>query len=401
MNNKVPFLDLITPHLELEGELISVVRDVLRSASFVGGIDVQNFEEQFAQFCDVKYCVGVANGTDAVRFALMAAGVRPGDAVLTVSHTFIATAEAISQAGAVPEFVDIDERTYNIDVDKLREYLETQCDLDPLTKRPISRRSGRVISAVVPVHLYGQMADMDPILDLCETYHLVVVEDAAQAHGAEYFSRRENRWRKAGSIGKTAAFSFYPGKNLGACGEAGAVTTNDPALAKKVRQLRDHGQAEKYFHDMEGYNGRLDTMQAGFLRVKLAHLSRWNEARRGVAETYQQLFSGVEGIVLPYEPSWSRAVYHLYVIRVSNREDLQSRLKIAGIASGIHYPVPLHLQQAYRTLHYREGDLPITERVAREIVSLPMFPGLTRAQQESVVEVVLAHVGLEPADSIS
>ena len=401
MNNKVPFLDLITPHLELEDELISVVRDVLRSASFVGGIDVQNFEELFAQFCDVKHCVGVANGTDAVRFALIAAGVRPGDAVLTVSHTFIATAEAISQAGAVPEFVDIDERTYNIDVDKLREYLEKQCDLDSLTKRPISRRSGRIISAVVPVHLYGQMAEMDPIVDLCETYHLVLVEDAAQAHGAEYFSPKENRWRKAGSIGKTAGFSFYPGKNLGACGEAGAVTTNDPVLAKKVRQLRNHGQAEKYFHDMEGYNGRLDTMQAGFLRVKLAHLSQWNQARRGVAKTYQQRFSGLDGIVLPYEPPWSRAVYHLYVIRVSNREELQSRLKIAGIGSGIHYPVPLHLQQAYRTLHYREGDLPITERVAGEIVSLPMYPGLTRAQQESVVEVVLAHVGLEPVGRIS
>jgi len=401
VNNKVPFLDLITPHLELEDELISVVRDVLRSASFVGGIDVQNFEELFAQFCDVKHCVGVANGTDAVRFALIAAGVRPGDAVLTVSHTFIATAEAISQAGAVPEFVDIDERTYNIDVDKLREYLEKQCDLDSLTKRPISRRSGRIISAVVPVHLYGQMAEMDPIVDLCETYHLVLVEDAAQAHGAEYFSPKENRWRKAGSIGKTAGFSFYPGKNLGACGEAGAVTTNDPVLAKKVRQLRNHGQAEKYFHDMEGYNGRLDTMQAGFLRVKLAHLSQWNQARRGVAKTYQQRFSGLDGIVLPYEPPWSRAVYHLYVIRVSNREELQSRLKIAGIGSGIHYPVPLHLQQAYRTLHYREGDLPITERVAGEIVSLPMYPGLTRAQQESVVEVVLAHVGLEPVGRIS
>jgi len=400
MDNKIAFLDLVTPHLKLEEDLMAVCRDVLRSASFVGGAEVQKFEEQFAHFCNVNRCVGVANGTDAVRFALMAAGVRPGDAVLTVSHTFIATAEAISQAGASPEFIDIDERTYNLDVDKFREYLETQCDVDPLTRRPISRRSGRVITAIVPVHLYGQMADMDPILDLCETYHLVLVEDACQAHGAEYFSQKQNCWRKAGSIGKAAAFSFYPGKNLGACGEAGAVTTNDPALAQRVRQIRDHGQAEKYFHDAEGYNGRLDTMQAGFLRVKLAHLDQWNQARRRVAENYQHLFSDAEGIILPYEPSWSRAVYHLYVIRVNNREKLQAQLKMAGIGSGIHYPVPLHLQKAYRTLHYREGDLPVTERVAREILSLPMFPGLTRAQQESVVEVVLANVGLEAVSRV-
>ena len=400
MNNKIAFLDLVTPHLDLEKDLMAVCRDVLRTASFVGGAEVQNFEEQFAHFCNANYCVGIANGTDAVRFALKAAGVRQDDAVLTVSHTFIATAEAISQAGATPEFIDIDERTYNIDVDKLRKYLETLCDIDSLTGRPISRRSGRVITAIVPVHLYGQMADMDPIVDLCETYHLVLVEDACQAHGAEYFSQKQNCWRKAGSIGKAAAFSFYPGKNLGACGEAGAVTTNDPALAQRIRQLRDHGQAEKYFHDVEGYNGRLDTMQAGFLRVKLAHLEQWNQARRRVAENYQQLFSDAEGIIVPYEPSYSRAVYHLYVIRVNNREKLQAQLKMAGIGSGIHYPVPLHLQKAYRTLHYREGDLPVTERVAREILSLPMFPGLTRAQQESVVEVVLASVGLEAVSRV-
>ncbi len=248
----IPFLDLITPHLEMEEELVALFRNALRSAAFIGGKPVQEFEDAFAKFCDVEHCVGVGSGTDALRFALIAAGVLPGDSVLTVPNTFIATTEAITQAGALPEFVDIDERTYNIDPEKLREYLEVKCDRDPLSGKPVSRRTGRTITAIVPVHLYGQMADMDPILKLAETYDLLVVEDACQAHGAEYFSRAEQRWRKAGSMGKAAAFSFYPGKNLGACGEAGAVTTRDPDLAQKVRMLRDHGQAAKYYHDIEG-----------------------------------------------------------------------------------------------------------------------------------------------------
>ena len=224
----IPFLDLVSPHLEMEEELVTVFRTALRSAGFIGGKAVQGFEDAFASFCKVDHCVGVGSGTDALRFALIAAGVSPGDSVLTVPNTFIATTEAITQAGAVPEFVEIDERTYNIDPEKLREYLESMCDRDPLSRRPVSRRTGRTITAIVPVHLYGQMADMDPILKLAETYSLLVIEDACQAHGAEYFSREEQRWRKAGSIGKAAAFSFYPGKNLGACGEAGAVTTNRP-----------------------------------------------------------------------------------------------------------------------------------------------------------------------------
>ncbi len=384
----VPFLDLVTPHLELENELVKVFQTALHSAAFIGGKAVQEFETAFAGFCDVSHCVGVGSGTDALRFALMAAGVCPGDSVLTVPNTFIATAEAISQAGAQPEFVDVDERTYNMDPECLREYLETKCDRDVATGMPISRRSGRPITAIVPVHLCGQVADMDAILELAEAWGLLVVEDACQAHGAEYYSRRDQCWRKAGSIGAAAAFSFYPGKNLGACGEAGAVVTNDPDLAAKVRTLRDHGQVEKYYHSMEGYNGRLDAIQAGILQVKLAHLAQWNDQRRKNAEIYGELLSSVDGVLLPFEPSWSRAVYHLYIVRVQDRQDMQGYLKDAGIGTGIHYPIPLHLQEAYQFLDYHKGDFPVAERIAPEILSLPMYPQLRRPEQEAVARAV-------------
>ena len=262
--NKIPFLDLVTPHAELKDELCEVFSTALETAGFIGGPMVQGFEQDFAQFCEAAHCVGVGSGTDALRFALIAVGVGAGDAVITVPNTFIATSEAISQAGARPVFVDIDEATYNMDPERLRGYLETQCDCDPKTGVLSDRKTGSRVTAVIPVHLYGQMADMDAILELAEKYNLIVIEDACQAHGAEYFSRKQNRWCKAGSMGVAAAFSFYPGKNLGACGEAGAVTTNDAELAQKIRMLRDHGQAQKYYHDMEGYNGRLDSIQAGF-----------------------------------------------------------------------------------------------------------------------------------------
>src|SRR5881409_4042114 len=288
-NSKVPFVDLVTPHRELEEELVSVFRNALRTAGFVGGSVVEDFEREYAEFSDVKYCVGVASGTDALRFALIAAGVQPGDTVVTVPNTFIATTEAISQIGARPDFVDVDERTYNMDPERLRSYLETECTRDVLTGRVVSKRTGGTVTAVIPVHLYGQMADMDPILDLATQYKLLVIEDACQAHGAEYFSKKEDRWRKAGSMGRAAAFSFYPGKNLGACGEAGAVSTDDERLAQRCHLLRDHGQSRKYFHDNEGYNGRLDAIQAGLLLVKLRHLAKWNEQRRQVASRYDEL----------------------------------------------------------------------------------------------------------------
>src|SRR2546426_6469444 len=252
---EIPFLDLVTVHREFREELLTVFKAALDTAGFVGGPVVQEFERAFAEFCESRFCVGTASGTDALRLALIAAGVQPGDTVVTVPLTFIATTEAISQAGARPDFVDIDERTYTMDPEKLRDYLETECTPNSETGRVVSKRTGSPVTAVIPVHLYGQMADMDPILDLATQYNLIVVEDACQAHGAEYFSRKEDRWRKAGSMGHAAAFSFYPGKNLGACGEAGAVTTDDERLARRCQMLRDHGQSRKYFHDLEGYNG--------------------------------------------------------------------------------------------------------------------------------------------------
>ena len=384
----IPFLDLITPHLELEEELVEVFRHGLRTAGFVGGAIVENFEKAFAEVCDAKHCIAVSSGTDALRFAIMLSGVQPGDVVVTVPNTFIATTEAISQAGALPEFIDVDERTYNMSAVMLQRFLEKQCVRDQ-SGRLVSLRNGRPVTAVVPVHLYGQMADMDAILELADKNGLIVIEDACQAHGAEYFSRKLNRWMKAGTMGRAAAFSFYPGKNLGACGEGGAVTTNDDALAKQIRMLRDHGQVKKYYHDLEGYNGRLDAIQAGILHAKLPHLEKWTSARRERASEYNKLLAKDESLGLPYEPSWSRAVFHLYVIRTADREGLIQHLKEAEIGSGIHYPIPLHLQKAYVALNYSVGDFPVSERVAAEIVSLPMFPQLTAEQQLKVVEEVL------------
>ena len=380
----VPFLDLVTPHRQLEEELVEAFRTALRSAAFVGGPQIEAFEKEFAAFCGAKYCVGVANGTDAVRFALMASGVGPGDAVVTVSHTFIATVEAISQAGAATEFVDIDERTYCMSPKALADYLAA-CEKDPATGRPRGQRTGKPIKAVLPVHLYGQVADMDAILAIAEQYGLFVVEDACQAHGAEYRSATGG-WKRAGTFGKATGFSFYPGKNLGACGEGGAVTTDDEQVAKTVKMLREHGQAQKYYHDLEGYNGRLHAIQASFLRIKLRHLEAGNQQRREAAARYRELLAPLAeaGIVVPYEPETSKAVYHLYVIRAKDRNALGDHLKAQGVFTGLHYPLPVHLQKCYAAWGYQKGSLPVTERVATEILSLPMFPGLTAEQQGRV-----------------
>jgi len=408
----IPFLDLVSLHRSLEDDLLDVVRRALRSAQFIGGPEVEAFEQEFAAYCGVPYCAGVGSGTDAVRFALTACGVGQGDAVVTVPHTFIATVEGISQAGAEPEFVDIDESSYNLSPQALAEYLSS-CDTDPATGRPLGRRSGLPLKAVVPVHLYGQCADMDPLLELAERYGLLVVEDAAQAHGAGYRTERfqvssfkfqdnqnppetcnlkpETRtpaaWRRAGSFGHAAAFSFYPGKNLGACGEAGAVVSSDEEVIARVKMLRDHGQVRKYYHEVEGYNGRLDAIQAGMLRVKLCHVDAWNGLRREAASRYAALLSPF-AVQLPYVAPGSRPVWHLYVIRVSDRDGLLDHFKENGIGAALHYPVPVHLQKAYAHLGYREGDFPITERVCREILSLPMFPGLTAEQQAQVAGAV-------------
>lgn len=387
MVNTVPFLDLVAPHVALEQELTAVFHQALRTAGFIGGPMVEEFESAFAEFCGSRHAIAVSSGTDALRFALMASGIRHGDVVITVPNTFIATTEAISQTGALPEFVDIDEQTYNLSVKKLEDYLRSQCARDRLG-RLISNRSNRPVTAVVPVHIYGQMADMDGILALAEEYGLIVIEDACQAHGAEYFSQRMNRWVKAGTMGRAAAFSFYPGKNLGACGEAGAAVTNDLEIAGKIRMLRDHGQVEKYYHDTEGYNGCLDAIQAGILRAKLPHLTEWNTQRRERAAEYNRLLADNRAIICPHEAFWSRAVYHLYVVRTGGRDAMMKHLKAKGIGAAIHYPIPLHMQKAYSWLHYRPMDLPVARRIATEIVSLPMFPQLTVQQQVQVVSAI-------------
>lgn len=388
-NQKIPFVDLVSMHKELESELLAICKKTFETAGFIGGPEVEGFERDFAQFCGTKYSIGVNSGTDALRFAIQAAGVRPGDIVLTVSHTFIATTEAISQAGAHPEFVDIDARTFNMDPEKLRRYLQSQCAFDPTRGQYVQKNTRKPVTAIVPVHLYGQMADMDAILAIAEEYNLIVIEDACQAHGAEYFSQRQGRWLKAGSVGRAAGFSFYPGKNLGACGEGGAVTTDDPEIAGKIRMLRDHGQAKKYYHELEGYNGRLDAIQAGILRLKLRHLNDWNEQRRESARIYGELLASFgDSVVIPYQAPSSKSVYHLYVIRTQSRDALLEHLGKSGIGTGIHYPIPVHLQRAYQSMNRKAGDFPVTEQAANEILSLPMFAGITPEQQGRVAEVI-------------
>jgi len=389
----IPFLDLVTPHRELEEELVALFREAVRSAHFIGGPQVESFEREFADFCGAKYAVGVANGTDAVRFALMASGIGAGDAVVTVAHTFIATVEAISQAGAETEFVDIDERTYDLSPEALEAFLAS-CVTDPKTGRPVGRRTGKPIKAIVPIHLYGQIADMDRIQAIADQYGLLIVEDACQAHGADYKSN--GVWKRAGTFGKAAAFSFYPGKNLGACGEAGAITTDNEEVARTVQMLRDHGQRRKYYHGLEGYNGRLDAIQAAFLRVKLRHLGTWNAQRRAAAMRYNSLLASSPVVQVPYEHGSSAAVYHLYVVRTPNRDALGECLKNRGIATGLHYPVPLHLQECYKGWGYAQGSLPVTERIASEILSLPMFPGLT-SEQQSRIAAAIGEYAMAPA----
>jgi dTDP-4-amino-4,6-dideoxygalactose transaminase len=388
MEKTVPFLDLVTPHQELKNDLLSILSQAIETAGYIGGPMVKDFEEEFARFCGAKHCIAVNSGTDALRFAYIAGGIKPGDEVITVPNTFIATSESITQAGAHSVFVDVDERTYNIDPAKLRVFLETSCRKEAATGRAINKRSGRPVTAVVPVHLYGQMADMDTILAIAAEWNLMVFEDACQAHGAEYHSQKLGRWVKAGSLGRAAGFSFYPGKNLGALGEGGAITTNDDDVARVCRMLRDHGQAKKYYHDMEGYNGRLDAIQCGFLSVKLRYLPVWTEARRANAARYNDLLKPLPAVIIPFEPEWSRAVYHLYIIRVKDRAAVQKALADAGINTALHYPVPLHLQKAYAGSGYKKGDFPVTERAADEILSLPMFPNLTAEQVARIAGVI-------------
>jgi dTDP-4-amino-4,6-dideoxygalactose transaminase/acetyltransferase-like isoleucine patch superfamily enzyme len=368
----VPFLDLRRQHAVLKTDLLRVWETVLDTASFVGGPRVEQFEGEFAHFTQCRHAVGVASGTDALRFALLAMGIGPGDLVLTVPNTFVATAAAVSQTGATVDFIDVEPATCLMDPNRLEDYL----------KRQTWQARGLRAAAVIPVHLYGQCVDMDALLAIAQRYGLKVLEDACQAHGATY------RGRVAGSMSDAAAFSFYPGKNLGACGEGGAVTTNDPELARRVLLLRDHGRTDKYAHVLEGYNGRLDAVQAMILSVKLKHLPAWNTARQKWADVYDAGLAGLSTIRPIVVRPQNGSCRHLYVVRSPRRDALQAHLQANGIASGIHYPIPLHLQQCYRHLGHAAGAFPHAEKACAEVLSLPLFPELEQTQVESVITAV-------------
>lgn len=358
----VPFIDLKAQYATIRGEISAALQEVFDNSSFAGGPMVEKFENKFAAFCRSDYAIGTGNGTDALWMALLGLGIGPGDEVITTPGTFIATAEAISFCGATPVFVDIDEQTYNID--------------PALVAAAITSKT----RAIVPVHLFGQPADMDPIIAVAKAHNLLVIEDACQAHGAEYKGRR------AGSLGDAGCFSFYPGKNLGAYGEAGAVVTNNKELAATMRMFRDHGQRKKYYHSIVGWNARMDGFQGAVLGVKLPYLPAWTEARRKNGALYDSLLADVPDVITPHVADYAKHVYHVYAVRTRNREAVVEHLDKQGIACGIHYPVPLHLQEAYKDLGYKEGDFPVAEKCAREFVSLPMYPELPEESIRYVAE---------------
>ena len=381
----VPFSDLRAMHDEVREQIEAGWHRIIESSSFIGGPLVSGFEEAFATYCGAPHCIGVGTGTDAVRIALQAVGVGPGDLVVTVPHTFIATVEGITQAGAAPVFVDVDAETYTMDPALVERFLAERCvERDG---RLVERASGRRVAALLPVHLYGQAADMDPLIALARRFGLKVVEDAAQAHGATY------RGRRCGSFGDAAAFSFYPGKNLGAMGEAGAVTTGDAAVAARARVLREHGQSERYIHvTADGSNARLDTVQAVVLSAKLPRMAEWTAMRRRAAVAYCDRLAGLP-LVLPAEAEGREHVYHLFVVQTANRDEVRAALDARGVATGLHYPVPLHLQDAYRGLGLRAGAFPVSEQVAARGLSLPMFPHISEQQIDAVAGALRSVLG--------
>ena len=373
---QVPFVDLAAQYPTIAPEITEAIAKVIQGTDFILGREVSLFEEEFAAYCEAKYAVGMDSGTSALELALRAYEIGPGDEVITAANTFIASALAISHAGAKPVLVDVDPFTYTIDVAGIAKAIT------PRTK------------AILPVHLYGHPAHMDPIRQLAEKHGLVVIEDACQAHGARYKGKR------AGSLGHAAAFSFYPGKNLGAFGDGGIVVTNDREIANRLEMLRNYGQNEKYHHQFRGYNRRLDTLQAAILRVKLKYLDKWNAARRWNAKLYQESLQGV-GVVTPAEAAGAESVWHLYVIRTENRDMLRESLVNRGVSAGIHYPIPIHLQPAYKDLGHKRGDFPVTEAQAQRILSLPMYAELTpeaiKHVAEGIVTVLSANQGSQAA----
>jgi len=360
----VPFVDLAAQQASIQSEVGAAIHRVLSECNFVLGPQVGEFEREFARFVGCEHAVGVSSGLDALRLALMAVGIGPGDEVIVPANTYIATALAVSAVGAHPVLVDCDPRTYNIDVGLI------EGAVTPRTK------------AVIPVHLTGQAADMDPILEVAARHGVCVIEDAAQAHGTLY------KGRSCGTLGSMGCFSFYPAKNLGAYGDGGMVTTNDPELATRLRRLRDYGQTSKYRHIEKGLNARLDTIQAAILSVKLRHLSRWNKAREGHAKEYRELLCGVGDLGFQQRAPYSTHIYHLFIVETERRDDLREHLDVREIRTGIHYPIPIHLQRAYKDLGYGEGDFPEAERLAKRMLSLPMFPELRREQIERVAEEI-------------
>jgi dTDP-4-amino-4,6-dideoxygalactose transaminase len=358
---KIQFLDLKTPYIELKDELDGAYKRVMESGWYILGEECEAFEKEFAEYCGTKYCIGVGNGLDALHLILRAYGIGEGDDVLVPANTYIATWLAVSYAGAKPIPVEPDEKTYNIN--------------PILIEKAITERT----KAIIAVHLYGQPADMDSINDLAKKYNLKVIEDAAQAHGAKYKGRR------TGSLGDAAGFSFYPGKNLGAIGDGGAVTTNDPILAEKVKALRNYGSKIKYYNEVKGFNSRLDELQAALLLVKLAKLDEWNERRKIVAHKYIQELNNKSDIILPYVPEWANPVWHLFVVQCPERDELQSYLFKIGVDTLIHYPIPPHLSEAYAYMGYKVGDFPITEQIAKSVLSLPMGPHINHEQQLEIV----------------
>lgn len=362
----VPFLDLKSQYLSIKSEIDDAIQAVIEKTAFAGGPFVETFEQQFAEYCNCEHGIGVSSGTSALWLALLGLGIGAGDEVITTPNTFIATAEAISYAGATPVFVDIDETSYNLDPKLLA------AAITPKTK------------AIIPVHLFGQMADMTAICDIARKHNLYVIEDASQAHGAMH------RGKKAGEFGHAACFSFYPGKNLGAYGEAGGIVTNDGELAQKIKMYRDHGQSQKYYHDYVGWNGRMDGIQGAVLSVKLRHIDRWNDARRANANRYDTLLAGLPAITPPVEMADAKHVYHIYAIRAKNRDAIIEDMKQQQIYCGIHYPVPLHLQNAYRHLGYTASDFPVAERCSSEYISLPMYPELTEQMIGHVINTLKA-----------
>jgi dTDP-4-amino-4,6-dideoxygalactose transaminase len=383
---RIPFVDLGAQTAEVRPAIDEAFRSILDRSAFHGGPAVPEFEEAFATFCGARHAVALASGTDALELGLRAIGVGPGDVVVTVPNTFIGTVEGVVQLGAEPRFVDVDQATYNMSPERLADYLYGRCERDAHGVLR-ERGTGLRVAAVLPVHLYGLPCDMRPLLAIARELGVDVVEDACQAHGASY-KIESGEFARAGTLGRLGCFSFYPAKNLGAFGEAGALVTDDDVVAARVRVLRDHGQRERYLHvSADGVNARIDSMQAVVLTIKLRQLASWNESRRRAAEWYREEL-GRSGLPLPVEPEGANHVYHLYVTRVPERDRVRQALEERGIATGVHYPVPLHLQPAFEYLRLGPGSFPVTERLASEVVSLPMYPHITREQVAYVAEQV-------------